>query len=113
MNSGRGLIPFETPEDEQEWKALCKTRKVHAMGAKTGNPKATAQLCAWEEAEQDSIPLKQLLKVHNTALSRVKKQMDAYEKDPDDHQEPEMEAHLDGKSIDEANIEGEDVGAKA
>ena len=69
MNSGRGLSPFESPKDEQEWKALSKTRKAYVMGAKTGNPKATAQLCAWEEAEQGSIPLKQLSKVHNTALS--------------------------------------------
>ena len=80
-------------------------REAYAMGAKTGNPKATAQLCAWEEAEQGSIPLKQTLKVHNTTLSRVQKQMDAHEKDPDNYQEPEMEADLDHKSLDEANIE--------
>ena len=94
-NSGRGLSPFETPKDEQEWKALCKTCKAYAMGAKTGDPKDMAQLCAWEEAEQGSIPLKQLLKVYNTALSRVQKQMHAHEKDPDNCQEPEMEADLD------------------
>ena len=87
--------------------------KAYAMGAKTSNPMATAQLCAWEEAEQGSIPLKQLLKVYNTALSRIQKQMDSCEKDPDNHQEPEMEADLDDKSIDEANIEGDDVGVKA
>ena len=39
--------------------------------------------------------------------------MDAYEKDPDIYQEAEMEADLDDKSIDEANIGGEDVGAQA
>ena len=103
MNSGRGLSPFKTPDDEQECKALCKMHQAYVMGVKTCNPKATAQLCAWEEAEQGSIPLKPLLKVYNTALSRVQKQIDACAQDPDNCQEPEMEADSDDKSIDEAN----------
>ena len=39
MNSGRGLSPFESPKDEQEWKALSKTRKAYVMGAKIDDPR--------------------------------------------------------------------------